>query len=402
MAAIKYWVWLSALRMRPRAKQLLLTHMHGDPEALYYAEEKALRVVEGIRKEDLDILSVRETRTAEEILDICRTEGIDIVTVQDAQYPERLKNIFDPPLVLYVKGRLPDLDDEAAIAVVGTRDPSPYGLRYARQFGYGLAKCGAVLVSGLTRGIDRTAAEGALMADGIVIGVLGTGIDEAKGAIYEDVTAHGALVSEYPPRQHGNKLNFRMRNRITAGLSVAALVVEAPEKSGALLFADEALEQGKEIFVLPADVGAQSCRGNLKLLRDGAIPAIEPWNVLEDFGTMYPRVHWEDVSDAPKFVPPTKEKYADFVAVRRTPVKKDIDKPKSVPYIDWEQEKAKLTELQVQIVEALQRGPMQIDELIVALDLPAPEILPQLTLLEIEGLIAQTPGKQFVIHENVK
>ena len=400
MAAIKYWVWLSALRMRPRAKQLLLEHMHGDPEALYYAEEKALRAVEGIRAEDLVYLSQHETRTAEAIIDACRADDITMITVQDAQYPERLKNIYDPPMVLYVKGRLPNLDDEAAIAVAGTREASPYGLRYARKFGYGLAKCGAVIISGLTRGIDRTAAEGALMAEGTVVGVLGTGLDEAKGALYEDVLTRGALVSEYPPGGHYSKANFRFRNRITAGLSAGVLIVEAPEKSGALLLAGDALEQGKEIFTIPANADALSFRGNMNLLRDGAIMVYEPWQVLEDFSQMYGHVHWEDVSDAPEYVPAEQKKYADFVTVRSTPVKKVIDKPKSVTYIDWEQEKEHLSDLQKQIIELLQRGPAQIDDLIEVLDQPAPTILPELTLLEIEGLIHQTPGKQFVIHEN--
>ncbi|MBR4943395.1 MAG: DNA-protecting protein DprA, partial [Clostridia bacterium] len=167
--------------------------------------------------------------TAMDILARCEEENLSVITLQDAVYPARLKNIYDPPVVLSVKGKLPVLDEEAAIAVVGTRDATPYGLKMARRFGHDLAACGGLVVSGLTRGIDRSAAEGALEACGKVIGVLGTGHDSANGDLYEDVAVSGALVSEYPPGMRTYKEQFRYRNRVTAGLSVGALVVEAPE-----------------------------------------------------------------------------------------------------------------------------------------------------------------------------
>ena len=152
MAAIKYWVWLSALRMRPNAKQMLLDHFQGDPERLYYSTDSELKAVEGVRDGDLKALSVRELETAMDILARCEMDHIDVITLQDAAYPARLKNIYDPPVVLYVKGKLPAIDEEAAIAVVGTRDASPYGLKMARRFGHDLAACGALVISGLTRG----------------------------------------------------------------------------------------------------------------------------------------------------------------------------------------------------------------------------------------------------------
>ncbi len=402
MAAIKYWVWLSALRMRPRAKKLLFEHMQGDPEALYYADEARIRAVEGIREEDIKLLSVRELNTAQNIIEQCHKDGITILTMQDASYPERLKNIFDPPMVLYVKGTLPEIDDEVLIAVIGTRNASPYGLKQARKLGYDIAACGGVVISGLTRGIDRIAAEGALTAGGKVVGVLGTGLDEAKGAIYEDVIANGALISEYPPHSKTMKSNYRYRNRITSGLSVGVLVVEAPSGSGALLFADEALEQGKEIFALPGNVDAESCAGSNQLLKEGAKPVTNAWDVLEEYQPMYPeKVHYIEhdmLENLPKQTQTLQKKYPDFVQVRQPVPKKEIDKPNPVAYIDLEKRLGALGESQLQIIAQLKATPTQIDDLIAATGLDAATILCDLTLLELDGIVRQEPGKQFVLN----
>lgn len=402
MAAIKYWVWLSALRMRPRAKKLLLEHMQGDPEKLYYADAANIRAVEGICEEDIKYLSVRELNTAQTILEYCHKDGITILTMQDASYPERLKNIFEPPTVLYVKGVLPEIDDEVPISVIGTRSASPYGLKQARKFGYGIAACGGVVVSGLTRGIDRIAAEGALTAGGKVVGVLGTGIDEAKGAIYDDVAANGALISEYPPHSKTLKANYRYRNRITAGLSVGVLVVEAPLGSGALLFADEALEQGKEIFALPGNVDAESCAGSNQLLKEGAKPVTNAWDVLEEYQPIFPdKIHFANsdiLENLPKKPLTLQEKYPDFVQVRQPVAKKEIDKPNPVAYIDLENRLGALGETQLKIIAQLKLAPTQIDDLIAATGLDAATILSDLTLLELDGIVRQEPGKQFVLN----
>lgn len=402
MAAIKYWVWLSALRMRPRAKQLLLEHFQGDPERLFYSTDAELTTVEGIRPDDLAHIGLRQLDEAMDILARCEALKVDIVTIQDAAYPCRLKNIYDPPVVLYVRGRLPILDDEAAIAIVGTRDATPYGLKMARKFGHDIAMGGGVVLSGLTRGIDRKGAEGALIAGGKVIGVLGSGHDEARGGIFDDVAAHGALVSEYPPGQRTYKTNFRQRNRITAGLSVGVLVVEAPEHSGALLFANEALEQGKEIFALPGNVDADNCAGTNQLLKDGAKPVTRAWDVLCEFKELY-RGKLRDPGEntlhirerEPEIL---KEKYADFVQVRVPVTKKVIDKPNPVEYIDLEKQLENLTETQLSIVAAMGAEPIHIDELITATGLDAPSMLAELTMLEIEGVVTQEPGKRFTLN----
>ena len=402
MAAIKYWVWLSALRMRPNAKQMLLDHFQGDPERLYYSTDSELKTVEGVRDGDLKALSVRELETAMDILARCEMDHIDVITLQDAAYPARLKNIYDPPVVLYVKGKLPAIDEEAAIAVVGTRDASPYGLKMARRFGHDLAACGALVVSGLTRGIDHAGAQGALEACGKVVGVLGTSHDGAHGELCEDVIANGALISEYPPGTKTYRDQFRYRNRITAGLSVGTLVVEAPESSGAVNFAYEALDQGKDVFALPGNVDAENCAGTNRLLKEGARPVTKVWDILEEYAQLYCgklRMIEEKQLQKLRGMPAAKpEKYADFVQVRVPNPKKVIDKPKPVEYIGLEKQLDGLTPEQLKIVSAMGKEPIHIDDLIDATGMDAPSVLAELTMLQIDGIVEQEPGKRFTLN----
>ena len=402
MAAIKYWVWLSALRLSPKSKQGLLEHFHGDPERMYYSTEQEISAVVGISKRDASLLKTRELDTAMEIISRCEQLGLNILTLQDAAYPARLKNIYDPPVVLYVKGRMPVVDEEAAIAVIGTRDASPYGLKMARKFGYDLARQGALLVSGLNRGIDRVAAEGALYADGKILGVLGTGHDEAVGGIYDDIVSTGALISEYPPGLRAARENFRYRNRVTSGLSVGVLVVEAPEGSNCLRFADDALEQGKDVFALPGNVDAENCAGSNRLLKEGARPVTQAWDVLGEYSQMYRDklrfIHEAELKIGGSAVREAPDKYADFVQVCVPNPKKIIDKPDCVEYIGLEKQLEGLSELQLQIVSVMKKDPIHIDDLIDATGLDAAVVLAELTMLQIDGIVTQQPGKRFILN----
>lgn len=398
MAGIKYWIWLSALNMRPKAKGLLLERFHGDPMALYYAADRQLAGIPGVTEHDLDAMKRRELHTADEILARCEMAGISAVTLQDAAYPRRLQNIYDPPVVLYVKGRLPAMDEEPAIAVIGTREPTPYGVKMGRRMGFEIAKCGGLVVSGLTRGIDRLGAEGALQAGGRVIGVLGVGPDMVSGGVYADVAASGALVSEYPPGAPGAKSNFRQRNRITAGLSEGVVVVEAPERSGTLLFVDEALEQGKEVFAVPGNADAPNSVGTNRMIRDGAKSVSNGWDVLCEFEGVYRgKLHAPDPEDR-KLPREERSEYADFVKVREPSAKKVIDKEKREEYIDLEKQLEGLTERQLTIIAALSAPSMHIDDLIEQTKLDAPTVLAELTVLEIEGMVTQEPGKRFTLN----
>ena len=231
MANLKYFIWL-ATRKGFRAGELweLLSRFHS-PEAVYFAEraEYELLGIAGARRESLED---KDLQGAEVILADCDRLGIHIMTIQDADYPELLGRIDDPPVVLYWRGKALNVDDRLSIGVVGTRKSTPYGESLAGRLGIELARRGVTLVSGMAEGIDAAGIKGALQGGGTVISVLGGGIDvvypRQNRWLYEDVAAAGTLVSEYPPGTEHAGRHFPVRNRILSGLSRGVVVVEAP------------------------------------------------------------------------------------------------------------------------------------------------------------------------------
>jgi len=343
-------------------------------------------------------LGRRDLGRVDAILEDCARENLAILTMQDALYPKRLKDIYAPPVVLYVRGKLPRIDDEAVIAIVGTRSASPYGLKMGRQIAYEIAKGGGIVVSGLTNGIDAAAARGALDADGICIGVLGTAHEQQDSDLSYDVCRRGALISEYAPGRVSQRSFFRERNRISAGLSLGAVAVEAPEKSGTLLFAAEALEQGREVFAVPGNADAPGCRGTNALLKDGATPVTCGWDVLGEFAALFPdklrRVDAER-TDAP--VPPAQ---AAPETAKAAPAagKKEIDKEKSVAYIDLRTQLGLLSETQLKIVSAIEKEPTHVDDIVEKTGLGAATVLTQLTVLTVKGIVRRMPGNRVALN----
>ena len=385
MSALKYWLWLSNLRGLGNQTRLSLLRRFPSPEEIYYADGGELLLTEGIRREDADILADKGLDTAEKILAECSRLDIRILTIQDAEYPGRLKNIYDPPILLYVKGRIPAFDEEPAIAVVGTRDCSPYGVACARKLGHGLAKGGAIVVSGLARGIDAESQHAALRAGGFTVGVVGNGLDIAyppsSRYLYEDVAASGLLLSEYPPGTEPAGRHFPARNRIISGLSVATLVVEAPEKSGALITAEAALEQGRDVFAVPGPIDAEGSRGCNRLIRDGAGLAADAWDILREYEHRFPgKLHCDEAKeDAPK------EGFDSPERKEAKPVLPSIQADTSG-----------LTDDQMALLRILSdEEPSLVDDLIDQSNIPTRRVLSALTVLEIEGHVAQHPGKRY-------
>ena len=292
MSALKYWLWLTELPGLTNQTRLALLRHFPTPEDVYYADPEEVLLTEGITREQAKLLEDKDCSNADRILADCQRLDADILTIQDAGYPNRLRNIYDPPCLLYVRGRLPAFDDEASIAVVGTRDCTPYGISSAEKLGYGLAAGGAVVVSGLARGVDSAALRGALRAGGTVTAVLGNGLDVVyppeNRYLYEDVAAAGALVSEYPPGTSPEARHFPVRNRIMSGLCVATLVVEAPARSGALITAGTALEQGRDVFAVPGPIDAPASVGCNRLIRDGAGLVTDAWDILGEYEPRFP------------------------------------------------------------------------------------------------------------------
>lgn len=387
---LKYWVWLAELGLSNQARLALLRHF-GTPENVFFAEEAEILLTEGITREQAALLRSRDLSAANRILGDCGRLDVRLLTLQDAEYPDRLRNIYDPPCLLYVKGRLPAVDEEAVVAVVGTRTSTPYGIRCGERMGYGITEGGGVVVSGLARGVDAAASEGALRAGGVTLGVVAGGLDVPypweNRHLYEDIAAVGALLSEYPPGTRHEGWHFPVRNRILSGLAVAALVVEAPNASGAMITANTALEQGRDVFAVPGPIDAPASAGCNRLIRDGAAGLVTaPWDVLREYTERFPeKLRPGKAREIPE-VPGYQERQARREA--RTA-------PRPVPPAVTAAERS-LTDDQIVLLRALSaEEPVLADDLIDRTGIPTRRVLSALTVLEIDGLVRQHGGKRY-------
>ena len=395
MSALKFWVWLTEQnRLGGPARQALLEHF-GSPEEVYYAEPGDLLQVEGITADQVQALENKSLDRAQSILEECARKDIFLLTAQDALYPQRLKNIYDPPLLLYGKGSMPLFDDEAAIAVVGTRSCTAYGLDVASQLGYELARQGALVLSGMAKGIDGAAMKGALRAGGFTAAVLGGGVDVVYPAenrrIYEDVAATGVVLSEYPPGTEPMASHFPVRNRILSGLSLAAVVVEAPERSGALITASTALEQGREVFAVPGPINAPNSKGCNALIRDGAGLVSEAWDILGFYEGRFPhklRRLRAALPDLPKGT--------DAPETKPVPIPEKQETPR-LPVLDVSHGPDGLTDDQLALLRVLPTDQALLaDDAALQTDIPIRRVLSALTMLEIDGYVRRQGAGSFL------
>ena len=412
-----HWLWLAHRPgLSDRMKAVLLQHFQ-DPEDIYFADKEAFSHIEGLSPESLEALQDKELTPAEQIMDACQQENLHILTCRDAAYPGALKNIPDPPLVLYYKGQLPSLDSSPVIGVVGTRKASAYGMTSAKRLGYQIGKCGGIVVSGMAYGIDSMAMSGALTAGAKVVGVLGCGADIvyplSNRALFQDVERYGCILSEFPPGTPPAKWNFPRRNRIISGLSNGVLVVEAPEKSGALITARLAAEQGRDVFAVPGNIDMPSFVGSNRLLRDGAIMVSSGWDILSEYEALYPDKIRKDTAPVHQTAYPDEvaaagadgekplPKVAQTTAVpgkkthlKKKLEKKSIDKEPASAYSDVNKETPKLSEEEQKIVSALQNGERLVDDVIAETGLTTGKLLSSLTMLELKGVLRRLPGKR--------
>lgn len=387
MSVLKYWLWLSDAPVSTRAKAALI-RCYGDGETAYFAPAGEFASLEHVTPAEAAILERRDLSRTDAISRACLEQNISIVTLQDAAYPKRLKSIYDPPVVLYVKGKLPAVDDNALVAVIGTRKASSYGLKMAQRLAFEVSKCGGIVVSGLTAGIDAQAAKGAMLAGAACVAVLGSSHEQSNSRITQDVELSGAVISEYAPGTIGRKSFFRDRNRIGAGLSVATVVVEAPAKSGALLFAQEAAEQGREVFAVPGNADSLNSAGTIDLLKSGAKPVTEGWDVLCEFVSRFPdKLHPAEKEELPE--PVSEEKPQDARAAK---ISSDERPAELKAQLD------KLNEPQLKIITAIDSDTNHIDDIMEATGLSSSQVLTQLTLLEIKGYVHRLPGNRVALN----
>jgi DNA processing protein len=373
---LKYWLWLTAL-MTP-LKTAKLMQRFATPEQVFFASKKEFLELGFLATEDIELLSKKSFDMSEHILEQCDIKNIGIITMQDAHYPRRLRDIDDPPGVLYIKGSLNALSIEPAVGIVGTRDATPYGLNAAAMFSYNLAKSGLVIISGLAKGIDTIAHQGALRANRPTVAVLGCGADvvypSENEPLYNDIINLGAVITEFPPGTRPLGAHFPKRNRLISGLSVGVLIVEAPLKSGALITARVAQEQGRDVFAVPGAIDAPNSVGCNRLIRDFAVLASEPSDILSEYILQYP-VELGARRETPKLpkAEPHKGEPRSSAGAHCAPPQAAIS--------------AELTDTQAAIVKILRKGPLSPDDICAALEIEMREVLSELTMLEIEGAV---------------
>jgi DNA processing protein len=347
----------------PRLRKALIERF-GDATAVLDAAPSDLRAVEGIGPKLTDrIAAARREIDPSEVLATCRQHGIDILSDADPAYPAMLREIHDPPAVLFVRGQLLP-DDTLSVAIVGSRHATHYGLAQAEQLAGSLARAGLTVVSGLARGIDAAAHRGALAAGGRTLAVLGSGLGNIyppeHQALAAEVAARGALISEAPPHSPPVPGAFPQRNRIISGLSLGVIVVEASTTSGALISARHAMEQGREVFAVPGRIDNRLSRGCHRLIRDGAKLVESIDDVLEELG--------------PLIGPITK---ADGHEIRNPA-------------------ELQLNELETTVLAAVGSEPTSLDALVSTCRLAVPQILATLSALEMRRLIQRLEGNRVV------
>jgi len=358
------WLTLSLISgVGPRTLKSLLEHF-GTPAAVLDAPASALREVQGVGpKLSREIVASREKIDAAAELAICRQHGVSVLIPTNPAYPRMLTEIHDPPSVLFVRGEMKPAD-MLSIAIVGSRHATHYGTTQAERLAGSLARAGLTIISGLARGIDGAAHRGALEAGGRTLAVLGGGVLEIYPPEHKDlaeqVITQGAVMSEAPPRAVPMSGSFPQRNRIISGLALGVIVVEATERSGALISARHAMEQGREVFAVPGRVDSRTSRGCHALIRDGARLIESADDVLEELGPL--------VASAPR----------EDGSVVRHPAE------------------LKLNEAETQVLQAVGSEPTSIDQVVQTSRLPVANVLSTLSVLEMRRLVKRLSG-QYVV-----
>ncbi len=366
------WIALNMVRgVGPRTANQLLSR-YGSPAGVFAASRLALQK-EGLKPETIQELqdsSILEKANAE----IERLEKLNaqIITLEDDQYPDLLREIHDPPIALYVRGDLQKALDRPALAVVGSRRCSTYGVNVAESLSRDLASHGLTIVSGLARGIDAGAHRGALESGGQTIAVVGTGLENTypkeHKKLEEQIIANGAVVSEFPLGTPPLPQNFPYRNRILSGLCFGVLIVEASEHSGSLITARLAYEQGREVFAVPGNITSQTSFGPNFLIKDGA-KLVQIWR--------------DVVDELPR---EAKEK---LFGIERPAAAKSNVQPifEAVDLSDGERKILEILSVDV---------PAHIDQLLISSEMTSPDLMSALLGLEMKDRIRQLPGKSFI------
>ncbi len=358
MTNIRYWVGFSRVSGIGPARLRALLDYFGDLETAWHADAFDLRQAGLDRRSLSNLQALRAEVDLEAELEKLALAGVDALTWEDEAYPPNLRQVYNAPPVLYVRGRL-EQRDEWAVAVVGTRRATVYGKEAARLLAAGLTRAGVTVVSGMAHGIDTIAHQAALEAGGRTIAVLGCGVDVIYPArnrhLAADIVQQGALVSEYPLGTRPEAGNFPPRNRIISGLCLGTVVIESDRGGGALITAAFAAEQGRDVFAVPGSIFARTSRGTNRLIQQGAKMVCDVNDVLEELNlTMV-----SQQAAARAVIPENKDESA--------------------------------------VLERLSAEPLHVDELSRSLGLPIAHVTSTLALMELKGMVRQVGGMRYVV-----
>lgn len=359
MVDSRYWLAFNRTSGIGAAKLRALLDHFGDLQDAWQASEADWKAA-GLDRRAIDNLkAARESLDLDAELARLEKAGGRLLTWADADYPPLLKSIPDAPPVLYVKGALTPADFQWAVAIVGTRRATVYGRQAAEHLAGDLARNGVTIVSGMARGIDAAAHEAALKAGGRTLGVLACGIEQVYPAEHTrlagQVAAHGALLTETPVGSPPDAGNFPARNRIISGLALGVIVVEAGERSGALITADRALEQGRDVFAVPGSIFSRSSLGTNRLIQEGATLVRSAEDVLEALNLQLIARHAEAQA-----------------AITDDPI-------------------------EATVLKTISREPTHIDDIVRRVDMPVPQVSSLLAMMELKGLVRQVGGMNYVL-----
>lgn len=415
MEAIYYWIWLLLVFGVGNRKIWKVLEHYATPQTAYTA----------LQTEKLPFLKEREIRSiqtvtmeqVEKIIQNCKEKQISIVCFDDENYPEPLRQIYNPPIVLFYQGQLSLLTDYPALTVVGTRNPSDYSIRTADLLCRCLAKSGMLLISGFAVGVDSVAHRAALFSGGKTVAVMGCGLDvpypRVNASAKKYIMRNGLLLTEFLPGTAPARQNFPMRNRVLAGVSGGTLVIQAPVGSGALITAEQAMEQGKPVFCLPpADIFDNQYAGVVKYLREGAIPVFAPEDIFREYHDSCEQRLQEISMDtilkqqSPEKPVPSGHTVAASLENPPDAADEHVKEKKAEKEVAVEPVKPAADVSVLETLEGLtkqvmalllEHSPLQIDQIVQMIQADAEEVAACLTELAIEQLVQRMPGQYYSV-----
>ena len=398
MADQKYWLWLTTRKGLGPVGALAVLDRFTTPERAYYGEKEDYESLPlpPFAKNSLLDKSLDEPNR---IMGECDRLSVEIMTFQDAGYPCRLRQLADPPVVLYSKGKTFRFDEEAAIAVVGMRRCTAKSRERAERFGMELASGGALVVSGIAEGIDSCAVTGALKAGKPVVSMLAGGVDRIfpreSRWLYEDVAAAGALISEYPPGTPHRGEHFSPRNRILSGLCLGVLAVECEPAGGTMLTVNHALVQGREVYAVPIGLDERAARGTNALIRENKAKLVEDaGDILADFVDLYPAKLTAAAPLSPGVVQARLSE--DKPKAELVPEKENAETPrKGREVVPRSRQKSRFTDDELAVLAAAAKEALSADEIVEKTQIPAKRVLSALTMLQVQGAVEEQPGRRF-------